>query len=176
MSDRPDLILDRLRLGDMLHQQIVDGRRQWWFDEPFQDVPDAVVAKIRAGGEFALVEVGDSLFGLPDNSQTWEMVLSVYRKPLARLAATTNSVTTRLPSWLIPVPPSFCSASPSSLSLSAIATVSIAVAAPPWFRFFSQVHSLSVKSFLVIFGTIGSWSESRPRMIRSLRPGGNPNV
>ncbi|RWP82606.1 MAG: hypothetical protein EOR12_31900 [Mesorhizobium sp.] len=67
-----EAVLTRLRAGERLHQQIVDGRRQWWFDEPFQDVPDAVVAKIRAGGEFALVEVGDSLFGLPDNSQTWE--------------------------------------------------------------------------------------------------------
>lgn len=67
-----EAVLTRLRAGEKLHQQIVDGRRQWWFDEPFQDVPDAIVVKIRAGGEFPLIEVGDSLFGLPDNSQTWE--------------------------------------------------------------------------------------------------------
>jgi hypothetical protein len=66
-----DTILTRLRAGEKLHQQIVDGRRQWWFDEPFQDVPDAVVASIRASGEFELKEAGDSLFGLPENSQTW---------------------------------------------------------------------------------------------------------
>jgi hypothetical protein len=66
-----DAVLSRLRPGERLHQQVVDGRRQWWFDAPFQDVPDAVVASIRASGEFALKEAGDSLFGLPENSQTW---------------------------------------------------------------------------------------------------------
>jgi hypothetical protein len=64
-------VLTRLRAGEKLHQQIVDGRRQWWFDDPFQDVADAVVTSIRSSGEFALVEVGDSLFGLPENSQSW---------------------------------------------------------------------------------------------------------
>ncbi|PWJ93601.1 hypothetical protein C8D77_101280 [Mesorhizobium loti] len=65
-------VIARLRAGQKLHMQIVDGRRQWWFDEPFQDVPDAVVQAIRASGEAKIGELGDSLFGLPENSQTWE--------------------------------------------------------------------------------------------------------
>ncbi|MER8387242.1 hypothetical protein NKH14_17290 [Mesorhizobium sp. M1380] len=170
-----ETVLTRLRAGEKLHQQIVDGRRQWWFDDPFQDVHDAVVVAIRASGEFTLKEAGDSLFGLPENSQTWEMDVPGYRKPLARLAATTNSATTRLPSRLMPVPASFCSARPSSLSLLAMTVVSMADAAPPWLRFFNHVHSLSVKSFLLILGTIGSWGESRKLMILPPGPGSNPH-
>lgn len=64
-------VLTRLRAGHKLHQQIIDGRRQWWFEDPFQDVPHAIVKTIRSSGEFALAEAGDSLFGLPENSQTW---------------------------------------------------------------------------------------------------------
>ncbi|MES0168185.1 hypothetical protein NKJ87_19720 [Mesorhizobium sp. M0027] len=170
-----ETVLGRLRAGERLHQQIVDGRRQWWFDEPFQDVPDAVVVAIRAGGEFALKEAGDSLFGLPENSQTWEIDMAIYREPLARLAAITYSSTTLLPSRLIPVPPSFCSARPSSFSLLAIATVSIADAPPPWLIFFSQVHSLSVKSFQLILLMMSSWTESRKAMILPPRPRSNPH-
>lgn len=62
-------VLDRLRSGDQLHIQFVDGKRVWWFESPHQNVPDRIaVEAIAAGG---VAEAGDSLFGLPLNSQTF---------------------------------------------------------------------------------------------------------
>lgn len=66
-----DRVLTRLRAGDKLHMQLVDGRREWWFERPRMDVSDKLVQALRASGEAPIVEGGDSLFGLPDNSQTW---------------------------------------------------------------------------------------------------------
>lgn len=59
----------RLAAGDKLHMQLVNGRRVWWFESPHQNIPDReVVAVLQSGG---VGEAGDSLFGLPMNSQTW---------------------------------------------------------------------------------------------------------
>lgn len=64
-------VLSRLRAGDKLHMQIVDGRREWWFEQPRLDIPDRLVQSLRASGDAPIIEAGDSLFSLPDNSQTW---------------------------------------------------------------------------------------------------------
>jgi hypothetical protein len=64
-------VLSRLTAGDKLHMQLADGRREWWFEEPRLDVSDKLIQRLRASGEAPIVEAGDSLFGLPDNSQTW---------------------------------------------------------------------------------------------------------
>ncbi len=62
-------IVQRLKRGDVLHMAFVDGKRMWWFDCPYQPVSD--IAVYRAGHEVELVEAGDSLFNLRNNSQTW---------------------------------------------------------------------------------------------------------
>lgn len=63
-------LITRLRAGDPLHMQIISGRRVWWMESPHLTVPEiAVMAAIKGGH---LQESGDSLFGLPANSQTWE--------------------------------------------------------------------------------------------------------
>jgi len=63
-------VVSRLERGDKLHMQIVNGRRIWWFESPHENVPDKLVgAALNSGGSFR--EAGDSLFGLPLNSQTW---------------------------------------------------------------------------------------------------------
>lgn len=65
-------IEERLQRGDRLHMQLVNGRRVWWFENPHQNVSDALVARLLAPGSNCSVrEAGDSLFGLPLNSQTW---------------------------------------------------------------------------------------------------------
>lgn len=63
-------LTSRLRNGDALHMQIISGRRVWWMESPHLTVPEAAVMAAINGGH--LQEVGDSLFGLPMNSQTWE--------------------------------------------------------------------------------------------------------
>lgn len=66
---KPPAVIARLRAGDRLHMQLLDGRRVWWFEAPHQVVPEAAVNAALQSGE--LREAGDSLFGLPLNSQTW---------------------------------------------------------------------------------------------------------
>lgn len=59
----------RLAAGDLLRMQFVEGRRIWWFENPRADVPDAVAQKLHVDGN--VTELGDSLFGLAGNSQSW---------------------------------------------------------------------------------------------------------
>jgi len=61
----------RIQAGEKLHMQFVDGKRVWWFDQPHQVVPDKVISKILSEPNPSLKESGDSLFGLPLNSQTF---------------------------------------------------------------------------------------------------------
>lgn len=63
--------LDRIRAGDRLHQQFADGKRVWWFENPHASVADSIVLAMIEAGD--LDEAGDSLFGLPLNSQTFNM-------------------------------------------------------------------------------------------------------
>lgn len=62
-------VLSRLVAGDLLHMQFVDGRRTWWFESPRAEVADTVATKLQESGD--LSELGDSLFGLAGNSQSW---------------------------------------------------------------------------------------------------------
>lgn len=64
-------VIARLRAGDKLHMQIAEGRRVWWFENPHANVCDAVVSGVLKADRTLLRETGDSLFGLPLNSQTW---------------------------------------------------------------------------------------------------------
>lgn len=64
------LALARLAAGDKLHMQFVDGRQVWWFESPHQVVPEKIIVQLQAAGD--LCELGDSLFGLAGNSQTWD--------------------------------------------------------------------------------------------------------
>lgn len=66
-----DAVIARLLAGEKLHMQLIDGRREWWFEQPRMEVSDKLVQALRASGDAPIVEAGDSLFGLPDNSQTW---------------------------------------------------------------------------------------------------------
>lgn len=63
----------RLLLGDLLHMEVIEGEKLWWFEGPYQVVDDGVVQELAFS--FAplvrLVEAGDSLFRLKGNSQTW---------------------------------------------------------------------------------------------------------
>ncbi|MGX9145867.1 hypothetical protein [Mesorhizobium sp. 128a] len=65
-------VLTRLRAGDKLHMQLIEGRRVWWFEDPWEQIPDGVADRLKAAGE--IVELGDSLFALANNSQSWEGV------------------------------------------------------------------------------------------------------
>ncbi|WP_448113139.1 hypothetical protein [Mesorhizobium amorphae] len=51
--------------------QFVDGKPFWWFEGPHQEIPEAIIAGLQASG--LLCELGDSLFGLAGNSQSWEV-------------------------------------------------------------------------------------------------------
>lgn len=63
----------RLLRGDVLHMELVDGARQWWFERPFEVVEDVVIQSLVAGTmAVRLVEAGDCLFGMSSNSQTWK--------------------------------------------------------------------------------------------------------
>lgn len=64
-------VANRLRAGDRLHMQIVDGKRLYWFEAPFLGVPESIFLAVLTSGEVGIVEAGDSLFGLRNNSQTW---------------------------------------------------------------------------------------------------------
>jgi len=67
---RKETILARIRAGEPLHMQFVDGAQCWWLENPHTPVPDTVAAELLADGD-SIVEAGDSLFGLPMNSQTF---------------------------------------------------------------------------------------------------------
>jgi hypothetical protein len=64
-------VISRLSAGDHLHLGFAKGSRIWWFEGPYQIVPEHVVHAAVRDGTMAVVEAGDSLFGLPENSQTW---------------------------------------------------------------------------------------------------------
>lgn len=65
----PLKITDRLKRGDVLRMQIHNGERFFWFENPYQKVTPHAFDK--ANLELSIVESGDSLFGLRNNSQTW---------------------------------------------------------------------------------------------------------
>lgn len=81
MGGRPDLMgaIDRLRAGDKLHLQYVDKRRVWWFEAPHEVVSEKEIAQALNAGEIG--EAGDSLFGLPFNSQTFLIEASSLADP-----------------------------------------------------------------------------------------------
>lgn len=60
---------ERLRAGDVLRMRLADGRRQFWFENPYQAVTDVQLYK--AGKSVTIAEAYDSLFGWTGNSQTW---------------------------------------------------------------------------------------------------------
>lgn len=64
-------VIERLRAGERLHMQFTGGRSVWWFEQPHQVIPARTVAAVLAAPGSPLREAGDSLFGLPMNSQTW---------------------------------------------------------------------------------------------------------
>jgi hypothetical protein len=68
---KPEHVIARIRAGDELHMQFTDGRRVWWFEQPHQVIPDKLAMKLIAASDSPIVEAGDSLFGLPLNSQTF---------------------------------------------------------------------------------------------------------
>ena len=59
-------VIARLGRGHRIHMQYAGGRRVWWFEEPREEVTDAVMQSVLRDG--AVAEAGDSLFGLPLNS------------------------------------------------------------------------------------------------------------
>ena len=63
----------RLARGDRLRMELRAGQRQWWFEDPYAIVSDRTIAKLLAADASLarVIEAGDSLFGLPMNSQTW---------------------------------------------------------------------------------------------------------
>jgi hypothetical protein len=63
----------RLARGDRLMMELRSGSRLWWFENPYAVVSDRVIATVAmsATPKVRLFEAGDSLFGLPLNSQTW---------------------------------------------------------------------------------------------------------
>jgi hypothetical protein len=72
MNPRPikmPAIRRRLDLGQALILQFNEGQRIWFFDSPYSEVPDEIATRLVKKGK--IKESGDSLFGLPDNSQTW---------------------------------------------------------------------------------------------------------
>ena len=64
---------ERLVRGDRLHMELGRaGARLWWFEAPLARVGDDVVSAVLFDAAPAqIMEAGDSLFGLPLNSQTW---------------------------------------------------------------------------------------------------------
>ncbi len=62
----------RLQRGDVVHMQLRDGVREWWFEQPRLDVDnDTMGTALLAVPD--LVEFGDSLFKLRNNSQTYQV-------------------------------------------------------------------------------------------------------
>lgn len=74
---RLDAIRARLARGDILHMQIgIDGGREWWFEAPYQAVPDAAIRFLAfsAAPAIELMELGDCLFPILNNSQSWQAI------------------------------------------------------------------------------------------------------
>ena len=66
-----EMVLARIRAGEKLHMHFVNGQSVWWFEQPHQVIPNKVMALILADPASPLRDAGDSLFGLPMNSQTF---------------------------------------------------------------------------------------------------------
>jgi hypothetical protein len=64
-------VIERLAKGDHLRLGFSNGQRRWWFEGPYQVIPEHVVHAAVRDGTVAVIEAGDSLFGLQGNSQTW---------------------------------------------------------------------------------------------------------
>jgi hypothetical protein len=64
-------VINRIRAGEKLHMQFVDGRSVWWFEQPHEVIANKVIALVLSDPASPLREAGDSLFGLPLNSQTF---------------------------------------------------------------------------------------------------------
>lgn len=71
MTDIHALALERLGKGDQLRMQRTPSGRVWWFEAPRLQVPDHIATAVIAAADAPVSEAGDSLFGLPFNSQTW---------------------------------------------------------------------------------------------------------
>lgn len=71
MADHITKVIDRLRDGHRLHMQFTGGKSIWWFEQPHQVISNKIVAAVLNHPDSPLREAGDSLFGLPLNSQTW---------------------------------------------------------------------------------------------------------
>ncbi|RWB67604.1 hypothetical protein [Mesorhizobium sp.] len=63
--------IERLQKGDHVHLGFAKGERRWWFESPYQVIPEHVFYAAVRDGAVAVIEAGDSLFGLKGNSQTW---------------------------------------------------------------------------------------------------------
>ena len=63
----------RLERGDTLRMELRNGSRLWWFESPLAHVSDKIASALLFGARspVRIMEAGDSLFGLPLNSQTW---------------------------------------------------------------------------------------------------------
>lgn len=68
-----DQVKVRLAHGDRLYMELRGGSRLWWFENPLAHVSDKTLSGLLFGHEpvARVMEAGDSLFGLPMNSQTW---------------------------------------------------------------------------------------------------------
>ncbi len=66
-----DAVMAALGSGEKLHMQFVNGTSVWWFEQPHTVIPAKVMAQVLANPSSPLREAGDSLFGLPMNSQTY---------------------------------------------------------------------------------------------------------
>jgi hypothetical protein len=72
MNPRPikrSAVMRRLDRGEAIILQFLEGRRFWFFDSPYSEVPDDLATRLVETRK--IKESGDSLFGLADNSQTW---------------------------------------------------------------------------------------------------------
>lgn len=66
-----DRVIKRLKMGDAAYMMLCDGgRKTWWFECPRLEFDDDTMQVARS--RVNVKELGDSLFGLPDNSQTWK--------------------------------------------------------------------------------------------------------
>lgn len=54
-------VAKRIRAGDHLHLGFANGKRQWWFEGPYQIVPEEIVHRVIRGGTTAIVEAGDNM-------------------------------------------------------------------------------------------------------------------
>ena len=78
MDSRPAFLsradaLSRISRGDVIRMELRNGVRLWWFESPLAYVSDKIMSAVLFGHapSARIMEAGDSLFGLPLNSQTW---------------------------------------------------------------------------------------------------------